>query len=179
MRDSSLGETKSGIFDSALADEPTRLAKFQLGKHFFQLVICQNKHTPQPAELVRFDLNGSTVAIVEEVAPVETRDLLGRLTGQELQIASLVAQGDATKNIAYKLRISEWTVITHLRRIFAKLNVENRAAMVYICSPLIKRAAEAADAGHEAFRKKRSQARGKVDAPTVPIKKRTRDLVKV
>ena len=41
--------------------------------------------------------------------------------GRELEIAVLVAQGCATKNIAYRLQISEWTVSTYLRRIFAKL----------------------------------------------------------
>jgi hypothetical protein len=50
----------------------------------------------------------------------------------------MVAEGYATKNIAYKLRISEWTVGTHLRRICAKLHVHNRAAMVYRRATLIK-----------------------------------------
>jgi DNA-binding CsgD family transcriptional regulator len=62
------------------------------------------------------------------------------LTGRELQIAAMIAQGDATKNVAYKLRISEWTVGTHLRRIFAKLGVDNRAAMVFRCASLIENA---------------------------------------
>ena len=37
-----------------------------------------------------------------------------------------------------KLHISEWTVSTHLRRIFAKLGVRSRAAMVYRCAPLVE-----------------------------------------
>jgi DNA-binding CsgD family transcriptional regulator len=57
----------------------------------------------------------------------------------------LVAQGCATKNIAYKLRISEWTVATYMRRIFAKLDVSSRAAMVYRCAPLIDRVSDVAD----------------------------------
>jgi DNA-binding NarL/FixJ family response regulator len=69
-------------------------------------------------------------------------DLVGRLTGRELEIAVLVAQGYATKNIAYRLQLSEWTVATYLRRIFAKLDVGSRAAMVYRCAPLIDRAAD-------------------------------------
>lgn len=55
------------------------------------------------------------------------------LTARELQIVALVAEGHVNKQIADLLRISEWTVSTHLRRIFAKLNVDTRAAMVSHC----------------------------------------------
>jgi DNA-binding NarL/FixJ family response regulator len=47
------------------------------------------------------------------------------------------ALGKQNKHIAKQLKISEWTVSTHLRRIFAKLGVASRAAMVYRCSSLI------------------------------------------
>lgn len=43
------------------------------------------------------------------------------LTKRELQIVMLVAEGQANKQVANQLHISEWTVATHLRRIFAKL----------------------------------------------------------
>jgi DNA-binding CsgD family transcriptional regulator len=55
------------------------------------------------------------------------------LTPRELQIVALVADGKVNKQIADVLRISEWTVSTHLRRIFAKLGVDTRAAMVSRC----------------------------------------------
>jgi DNA-binding CsgD family transcriptional regulator len=55
------------------------------------------------------------------------------LTPRELQIVALVAEGYVNKQIADVLRISEWTVSTHLRRIFAKLGVDTRAAMVSRC----------------------------------------------
>lgn len=55
------------------------------------------------------------------------------LTPRETQIARLVADGFVNKEIAAKLQISEWTVSTHMRRIFAKLGVETRAAMVLRC----------------------------------------------
>jgi DNA-binding CsgD family transcriptional regulator len=55
------------------------------------------------------------------------------LTARELQIVALVAEGRANKQIAAELRISEWTVSTHLRRIYAKLDVDTRAAMVTRC----------------------------------------------
>ncbi len=78
---------------------------------------------------------GLTLAVVEDGGlddlEGEARNMIARLTGRELQIAAMIAQGDATKNVAHKLRISEWTVGSHLRRIFAKLGVDYRAAMVY------------------------------------------------
>ena len=55
------------------------------------------------------------------------------LTFRELEIVALVAQGRVNKQIADDLQISEWTVSTHLRRVFAKLGVDTRAAMVSRC----------------------------------------------
>lgn len=55
------------------------------------------------------------------------------LTRRELQIVMHVAEGKVNKQIADCLHISEWTVSTHLRRIFVKLGVDSRAAMVYRC----------------------------------------------
>lgn len=60
------------------------------------------------------------------------------LTDRELQIVAFVALGWSNKQIAKRLEISEWTVSTHLRRTFIKLNVDSRAAMVYRCAPLIQ-----------------------------------------
>ncbi len=52
------------------------------------------------------------------------------LSPREHEIARMVAEGYANKTIAAVLDISSWTVGTHLRRIFAKLGVRSRAAMV-------------------------------------------------
>ena len=54
-----------------------------------------------------------------------------RLSPRETQIVSLVAEGLANRGIARRLHISEGTVAAHLRRVFAKLSVRSRAAMVY------------------------------------------------
>jgi DNA-binding NarL/FixJ family response regulator len=64
--------------------------------------------------------------------------LIYLLTEREIQIATLAAHGMSNKKIASHLCISEWTVSTHLRRIFSKLNVDSRAAMVYQCASLIE-----------------------------------------
>jgi DNA-binding CsgD family transcriptional regulator len=52
------------------------------------------------------------------------------LSPRELEIARMVAAGHPNKTIAAVLDISAWTVGTHLRRIFSKLRVTSRAAMV-------------------------------------------------
>lgn len=52
------------------------------------------------------------------------------LSPRELAIARLIAQGLSNKCISELLKISYWTVNTHLRRIFTKLGVTSRAAMV-------------------------------------------------
>ena len=52
------------------------------------------------------------------------------LSPRELEIVRMVAKGYPNKMIAAVLEISCWTVSTYLRRIFAKLGVSSRAAMV-------------------------------------------------
>jgi DNA-binding CsgD family transcriptional regulator len=52
------------------------------------------------------------------------------LSPRELEIARLVAIGYPNKTIAGILDISPWTVATHIRRIFAKLDVHGRPAMI-------------------------------------------------
>jgi DNA-binding CsgD family transcriptional regulator len=51
------------------------------------------------------------------------------LSPREQEIARMVAQGYANKTIASVLEISSWTVASHLRRIFVKLQISSRAAM--------------------------------------------------
>jgi DNA-binding CsgD family transcriptional regulator len=93
-------------------------------------------------EICRFEIDGVQLAVraehAQDHADDRARDIAARLTARELQVAVLVAQGYATKNIAYQLQISEWTVGTYIRRLFAKLGCESRAAMVYHCAPLIE-----------------------------------------
>jgi DNA-binding CsgD family transcriptional regulator len=67
----------------------------------------------------------------------DDRNQLNILTKRELQIVVMVARGLVNKVIADRLHISEWTVSTHLRRVFAKLHVDSRAEMVYHCAKMI------------------------------------------
>jgi len=106
-------------------------------------------------ELVRrlaklLETNGQTVALrpsagAEEVildvqvdgmrclllrVPLQPARAAFYLSPREREIARMVARGYPNKTIARVLEISSWTVGTYLRRIFAKLSVGSRAAMV-------------------------------------------------
>jgi DNA-binding CsgD family transcriptional regulator len=73
------------------------------------------------------DVDGDRYVLIRMPA-VERRS--PPLSPRELEIVRMVAQGHPNKIIAVVLNISSWTVCTHLRRIFAKLGVSSRAAMV-------------------------------------------------
>ena len=80
----------------------------------------------------------------ETVAGVGGRDMLhaaldetnapqssaaAKLSSRELQIAQMIGAGKQNKQVAFIAGISEFTVENHLRRIYRKLDVHNRAAM--------------------------------------------------
>lgn len=65
--------------------------------------------------------------VVVRTAPAPEMPLL---SPREQEIARMVAGGLPNKTIAAVLEISSWTVGTYLRRMFAKLGVSSRAAMV-------------------------------------------------
>lgn len=52
------------------------------------------------------------------------------LSPRERAIAKLIAEGLPNKCIGHQLGISPWTVATYIRRIFAKLGVTSRTAMI-------------------------------------------------
>jgi len=64
------------------------------------------------------------------IRPEETLTSGISFSPRERQIGRMVAKGYPNKTIAAVLEISSWTVCTHLRRMFAKLHVSSRAAMV-------------------------------------------------
>ncbi|HXN45230.1 MAG TPA: helix-turn-helix transcriptional regulator [Bryobacteraceae bacterium] len=72
-------------------------------------------------------VDGSRYLLVRLPAPVQDS---ARLSPRESEIVRLVALGHSNKIIGEVLNISSWTVCTHLRRIFAKIGVGSRAAMV-------------------------------------------------
>lgn len=80
--------------------------------------------------LLDVEVDGVRCMLVRE----PTRESVA-LSPREQEIARLVAEGHPNKIIAAELDISAWTVGTHLRRIFAKLGVGSRAAMVARMAP--------------------------------------------
>jgi DNA-binding CsgD family transcriptional regulator len=77
--------------------------------------------------LLDIDLDGRRYLLIRMPA-IERKS--APLSPREVEIARLVAEGRPNKVIAAVLEISSWTVCTHLRRVFAKLGVNTRAAMV-------------------------------------------------
>jgi DNA-binding CsgD family transcriptional regulator len=80
---------------------------------------------------------GKTDLVILDVEVDGVRCLLLRvpearasLSPRETEIARMVAKGYPNKTIASVLDISSWTVASHLRRVFSKLGVSSRAAMV-------------------------------------------------
>ena len=105
------GPARSNAAVNELAAELLRLAK---------------RSTQSGETLLDLEIDGVRCTIVR-VNPGDGRSLL---SPREQEIARMVAEGHPNKMIAAVLEISSWTVSTHLRRIFAKLGVTTRAAMV-------------------------------------------------
>lgn len=77
--------------------------------------------------LVDAEVDGSRYLLIRMPRPGHNRV---QLSPREQEIVRMVAKGHPNKVIADVLNISSWTVCTHMRRIFAKLGVGSRAAMV-------------------------------------------------
>ena len=76
--------------------------------------------------LLDVSLNGLRCVVLRSAADA----LRVKLSPREQEIARMVAKGYPNKTIAAVLEISTWTVNTHLRRMFAKLGVHSRAALI-------------------------------------------------
>ena len=108
---------------------PTREPDFSL---LLQQLVRQAKQQLTPANgqevLLDVEVEGVRCVLIRTAAP--THRAHAGLSPREVEIARMVAEGYPNKIIADVLDISLWTVGTHLRRIFAKLSVGSRAAMV-------------------------------------------------
>ena len=76
------------------------------------------------------EVEAATEARARELARRGGR--IGRLTARELDVARLVALGLDNKEIAALLTVATRTVETHLRSVFAKLDVDRRAAVAFL-----------------------------------------------
>lgn len=126
---------KAAIAGGAYA--ATREAGVQLSELVRSMVAMTDG---DPAVAPGLMVNGVTEQVVCDVDVDGDRYLLVKilpsarsgasLSPREREIVRMVALGHPNKVIAAVLNISSWTVCTHLRRIFAKLGVTSRAAMV-------------------------------------------------
>lgn len=109
---------------------------------------CDEEKETDPQVLLDTEVNGIRCLLLRSTSPITDQlnqptqlnqpnsphaldsDLRRLLSPREQEIARMIAKGYPNKMIATVLEISPWTVGTHLRRIFAKLNVPSRAAMV-------------------------------------------------
>jgi DNA-binding CsgD family transcriptional regulator len=72
---------------------------------------------------------GAPLVVMRVPDKSPSRTMLANLSERELEVASLVAQGLANKQIAARLQISLATVKDHVHNILSKTGVPNRAAI--------------------------------------------------
>jgi DNA-binding CsgD family transcriptional regulator len=101
------------------------------GAHLLHRTHSGNRGSPDGREVL-LDLKIDEVRCLLTRIPRRDHQPEVRLTPREREVARMVAQGLTNSAIAGKLALSPWTVSTHLRRIFAKLDVTTRAAMVAV-----------------------------------------------
>jgi DNA-binding NarL/FixJ family response regulator len=89
--------------------------------------VCRSPSTSAQELLLDFDFGTSRFVLLHLPRVTAPRPAL---SPRELEIVRMVSQGLPTKVIANVLNISCWTVSTHVRRIFSKLGVTSRPAMV-------------------------------------------------
>lgn len=89
---------------------------------------CKSTGTSEAEQTVLdIELDGARYQLIRRPCRAIVRH---SLSPREMEIARLVAKGYVNKTIAGILDISCYTVDTYLRRVFAKLDVTSRSAMV-------------------------------------------------
>jgi DNA-binding NarL/FixJ family response regulator len=93
--------------------------------------------TPQEIESAVHAVNAglvvmtpASIAEVLQDPQVFAEELAEPLSGRELQVLDLLAEGLSNKLLAHRLNISEHTVKTHVASIFAKLGASSRTEAV-------------------------------------------------
>ncbi|TBW02154.1 LuxR family transcriptional regulator [Azotobacter chroococcum] len=87
-------------------------------------------------EVAHFEYAGHRYSLIEaspqraDNKKEEFMDIRSLLTRRELQVVQLVCMGCLTKQVADRLHISEFTVRSYLKSVYAKFGVRSRGAMV-------------------------------------------------
>ncbi|WP_130931232.1 LuxR C-terminal-related transcriptional regulator [Pseudomonas sp. Sample_24] len=95
------------------------------GRGQLQQALCELR-LRQPTLLSRYGMDDESAATIDD----------NPLSGRELEVLGLIAQGNSNQQIAEQLFISLHTVKTHARRIHSKLGVERRTQAVAIAKKL-------------------------------------------
>jgi DNA-binding CsgD family transcriptional regulator len=123
--------SRQAVAPQSVVATPEELIRMLIGQvtGLDATAFAERQNADRPGEEIILDvaLDGERYLLVR--LPREERSG-ARLSPREQEIVRMVAKGHSNKMIADVLSISSWTVCTHLRRIFAKLGVASRAAMV-------------------------------------------------
>ena len=96
--------------------------------------LLKDSHREELLDCIRRVHRGETCitpSLVEKLAAGLSSD---PLTGRELDVLTLLAQGMSNKEIGARLSVTETTVKSHLRAIFSKLNVLSRTEAITVAS---------------------------------------------
>ena len=103
-------------------------------RHLIDLAAADQEHQPDDGTVLQLELDGYLCVLTRLAQPAPqpaAEPAAGTaLSPREREVARMVCSGLTNRAIATVLDISPWTVGTHLRRIFTKLEVSSRAAMV-------------------------------------------------
>jgi DNA-binding NarL/FixJ family response regulator len=85
-----------------------------------------------PSVLRRLIAHHTTASAAPTAEPGDVVPALRDLTDRELEVFRLLGRGSSNQEIAHELWISESTVKTHVTRLFAKLELRDRAQAVVL-----------------------------------------------
>ena len=119
------------------AERPTTRPPLQVRaavRRLIDLAAADPEHAAADSDdgtVLHLELDGYRCVLTRLPTPIGgTAAVPAGLSPREREVARMVCSGLTNRAIATVLDISPWTVGTHLRRIFMKLEVSSRAAMV-------------------------------------------------
>jgi DNA-binding NarL/FixJ family response regulator len=107
------------VFRALQAGASTYLFKNTISDHLIKVI--RDVHAGRPPEASGF--------VTNRLAERANRPAL---TPREIQVLELISSGMRNKEIAAGLGVSEDTIFTHVKNIFAKLGVNDRTAAVHV-----------------------------------------------
>ncbi len=130
------------LLDGAVADRPVLHLTNELRRAGWQRVVLMTSRRDPAA--VRAALAGGIrvfIVLTEDAVPAQARQPVivrarvrtgapDELSGREVEVLQLVAEGNSNRDVGDRLRLSALTVKSHLARIARKMGTGDRAEMV-------------------------------------------------